>query len=358
MVGDCQLYRRRNMMTQEYIQHLFIKVLEGEELSSSEQAELMTWLQKHPEDQALFSDLSDVWVNLDISSELSDELIAEKWDQLHTSISSRLAHEKTMQRVGKWMVMRKYVAVFAVGAIVAASIILGLPMLHKSQVAMQSIEVPLGAKSVIQLADGSEVILNAGSKLEYDSRLGQKTREVFLDGEACFKVTKNPNMPFVVHTSAITVKAYGTRFNVKSYPTDRPIEATLTEGIISVQKISSGIKGNPKEYFLEPNQQAIYHKALPGIKKEQLFISKNVDADLYLSWINDQIQVKSLTLGELAILLERKYNVTIHIENKELQKLKFSGTLENETIEQVLTAMQLASSVQFKIKNREIWLTK
>lgn len=346
------------MKNQDYIQHLFLKVLEGDELTTGEQGELLTWLQKHPEDRAFFGEVSDVWVNLDVNRELSDELIAEQWEQLHTAINTKLKREKSRRKVDKWMDLRKYAAVFVVGALVATSVIIGLRFIYKSPMAMQSIEVPLGAKSVIQLADGSEVTLNAGSKLEYDTRFGHNTREVFLNGEAYFKVAKDSDMPFIVNTSDIAIKAYGTRFNVKSYPTDGTIEATLTEGVISVQKVNSGHQRQQKEYFLEPNQQAIYHKGIPGIRKAKFFISKNIDPDLYLSWVKDQIQVKSLTLDELAILLERKYNVNIHIENKELQKLKFSGTLENETIEQVLKAMQLASPIKYEIKNREIWLTK
>jgi len=226
----------------------------------------------------------------------------------------------------------------------------------------QVIEVPLGGKSNIYLADGTEVLLNAGSQLKYNASFGQRKREVIIEGEAYFKVAKNPDMPFVVKTSDLIVKAYGTEFNVKAYAEDKVIETTLIEGSISVQKSKSPTGKKQKEFFLKPNEQVRYHiadkKSGEANKSKKLFISRNIDTDIYTAWINDRIYVKSEPLSSLIIRLERKYNVNIHFESQELETMRFSGVLENETIEQVMKAIQLAAPVQFRIKNREIWLTK
>jgi ferric-dicitrate binding protein FerR (iron transport regulator) len=115
-------------------------------------------------------------------------------------------------------------------------------------------------------------------------------------------------------------------------------------------------KGN-KEYILKPNEQLIYHSGADK-KNNGLILAKNINTQLYTSWIHDKIQVRSIALKALIVKLQRKYNVTIHVEDKELESLKFTGILENETIEQILQALELSASIQYEIDDREIWLKK
>jgi len=351
------------MTAQENINRLILLLLEGEQLNKAEQADLINWLKEHPEDQKSLAELSNVWINLDSNRELTDELIDEQWQKLHKAVISRSVETSKVVKISIWNTISRYAAIFILGLLVSGGSFLVYQNYTNSLLSSQIIEVPYGSKSHIHLADGSEVILNAGSKLVYNSQFGKKTREVSVEGEAYFKVAKNPNKPFVVKTSDLMVKAYGTEFNVRSYGEDNTIEATLIEGSISVTKNNSDLKKAQKEFFLQPREQVIFHKAVskPGDadtsgKKDKLFISKNIDPNLYTAWVNDKIHVKSESMKNLAIMLERKYNVKIHLDDKELQDLKFSGVLENETIEQVMVAMRLASSVNFRIKNREIWL--
>ena len=101
----------------------------------------------------------------------------------------------------------------------------------------------------------------------------------------------------------------------------------------------------------------IYHSGKDK-NNNRLILAKNINTQLYTSWINDKIQVRSISLKELTVKLQRKYNVTIHIEDKELDSLKFTGILENETIEQILQVLKLSASIQYEIDDREIWLKK
>ena len=78
-----------------------------------------------------------------------------------------------------------------------------------------------GERKNIQLPDGSDVTLNAGSKIEILGNFGSSTRDVFLEGEAFFDVKHNEKLPFIVHTVAMDVKALGTAFNVKAYVDER-----------------------------------------------------------------------------------------------------------------------------------------
>ncbi|NPA37658.1 MAG: FecR family protein, partial [Chlorobi bacterium] len=247
----------------------------------------------------------------------------------------------------------KYAAVFMLGMLIP-TIIIGYKIIKRENLLSQIIEVPYGAKSNIILPDGTEIILNAGSSLSYNADFGIKDRKVNLAGEAYFKVAKNKGKKFLVKTRDLTIKAYGTEFNVKCYNEDKSTEATLVEGTIGVRLNNR----KNKEYLLKPGQQLKYSFSDNNKNKGNLIILKNIDTRFYTSWIHDIIQVKSISLKALAMKLERKYNVKIHIENKELENLKFTGILKNETIEQILQALKLSASINYKIDNREIWLYK
>lgn len=92
----------------------------------------------------------------------------------------------------------------------------------KDQLIYNTLNVPYGKRFNIELSDGSNVILNAGSKLKYPVNfLKGKSREVYLEGEAFFKVTKNKEDAFIVNTNGLNTQVFGTVFNVSSYKNDQ-----------------------------------------------------------------------------------------------------------------------------------------
>ena len=120
------------------------------------------------------------------------------------------------------------------------------------------INVPLGAKSQVRLPDGSVVWLNAGSKLTYFNNSFIKNRVVMLEGEAYFDVTHKDNRQFVVRTSDVDVKVYGTQFNVKSYPEESEITTTLVSGKVALEWTKSS---KSESVFMAPNQVARLDKS-------------------------------------------------------------------------------------------------
>lgn len=239
-----------------------------------------------------------------------------------------------------------------------------------------SITTPFGAKSKITLPDSTIIWLNAGSSLKYSNEFGIKNREVHLTGEAFFDVFHNPSILFLVKTSELTIKSYGTAFNVKSYPDEGTIETTLIEGSIGIAR-SSFAYTKKDEVLLEPNQRVVYYRKTKTMETSQAasetedtpppstpktieqkttyLISKGIDTKEFTSWKDGTIFISSETLMDLAVKLERKYNVKIHFENEALKTLRFSGSLENETVEQVIHAIGIAAHIDYEIADRDIW---
>lgn len=90
----------------------------------------------------------------------------------------------------------------------------------------------------------------------------------------------------------------------------------------------------------------------------QLGNKSTIDPSLYTHWINNRLQIRGETLNDLAVILERKYDVTIQFDDNTLRDLRFTGIIENETIEQILELIKISSRVDYHIDGRKIILSK
>src|SRR5690606_25711612 len=125
------------------------------------------------------------------------------------------------------------------------------------QTVYQEIKAAYGTQTQLQLADGTKVWLNAGSKLSFPiSFNGLDERKVKLIGEGFFKVNKNARQAFIVQTSHMDIKVLGTSFNVNAYENEDNITVALEEGKVSLLKCA---RGKTKEMIsLNPNEVASY----------------------------------------------------------------------------------------------------
>lgn len=235
-----------------------------------------------------------------------------------------------------------------------------------------------GSKSKIVLPDGSQVWVNSGSKLSYASNFDGNVREVYLNGEAYFEVTKNPKKPFIVHTSGIDIKVLGTEFNVKAFDMESTIEATLIRGSIEVLKKDDANAGS---VLLKPHEKLVYQKLLeknyysktsldkeivkaaPADLKSLIIIkpiSLNIpDSDIKeTAWLKNKFVFEDETLANLAVRLERWYNIKINIQDQNLNAYRVSGSFVDETAEQALNELKLLIPFNYKIKNNEFFIMK
>ena len=299
---------------------------------------------------------------------------AELYDRIKKSIHME-GQKRIQRRLNRYTWGLRAAAVLLI-ALISGSIFYMRSKQDSLSRQWHTIATPFGAKSRIILPDSTSIWLNAGSSIQYSNEFGIRKREVHLSGEAFFDVRHNPEALFMVKTSELTIKSYGTAFNVKSYPDEGTIETTLIEGSIGVTRTSNDAM-NKDEVLLEPNQRVVYYRktntmdtgkpreqaqefplpteAESGKQKTTYLISKGIDTKEYTSWKDGTIFISDETLEELAVKLERKYDVNIHIESDALLNLRFTGSLENETVEQVIHAIGIAAQIDYEIEDRDIW---
>jgi ferric-dicitrate binding protein FerR (iron transport regulator) len=235
-------------------------------------------------------------------------------------------------------------------------------------ISYNEIRTPFGAQSEVVLPDGSKVWLNAGSTLRYMNVYNKDNRDIILTGEGYFKVAKNAALPFNVKTGDLNIRAVGTEFNVKSYDDEGIIETTLVEGKIMI----SQNKKLRKSIYLEPNQKAVYVKnntkltiedlkavretkpEVLRLKKGIIYVAEKVDPVPIVSWKENRLILKGEELSNLLIKLERKYDVKFIFESESLKQFRFTGTLENETLTQVLDVIKLSAPIDYDLQGKTV----
>lgn len=223
----------------------------------------------------------------------------------------------------------------------------------KQTVPMNEVVIPYGKKSELLLADGTKVWLNAGSRLAFPSRFTQNTREVFLEGEACFQVAKNEKQPFIVKADNLDVKVLGTYFNVSAYPADATIETVLLEGSVAVEKPKAFGLGKT-EVILKPNQKASFKK-----EQNEIAVTDESDVDLYFAWTYGWLKYERESLWSVLRKVERYYNVEIQLPANYPGDDKITGKLDlKESLDAVMVVLADASQFEYRISENRVFIEK
>ena len=214
-----------------------------------------------------------------------------------------------------------------------------------------------GERKSFQLPDGTKVMLNAGSMIRISKDFNTTGREITLEGEAFFDVTRDAGNPFVIHTSSMDVKVLGTTFNVKAYPEDKMSEASLLNGSVEilVKKDNSTILLHPSEKILIPNiTGAVPSKSVLGREQRYLvgkLVANPVDSSIAeVSWTENKLAFTDDSFEEIATALERWYNVSIRFEDSTLKLYRFTATFDKKTIEQVLNALAASRPFEYRLE--------
>ena len=237
---------------------------------------------------------------------------------------------------------------------------------------LNEISISHGSRSKIKLPDGSQVWINSGSKLTYGNSFNGDSREVHLDGEAYFDVVKDTKRPFIVHTSGIDIKVLGTVFNVKAYKAEPIIEATLLHGSIEVTK---KYQQDASKIILKPHEKLVYNMfSVTDIRDQRADIKPVLNASSVIikplkrniadsnivetAWVYNKLIFEDEKFVDVALKMERWYDLKISIENEMVKNYRISGSFVNETAEEALRGLQLMMPFNYSFKNNEIKISK
>ena len=266
---------------------------------------------------------------------VSQEAKKANWDTIEAAIS----------REGSLPVRRKFrPATVAVLATVCLVVLGGIwwALSKNDKEAITTIATNYGETKSIVLPDSSMVTLNAKSSIRIPQTWrATAPREVWLEGEAYFKVQKKPatHQKFIVHTKDVNVEVLGTEFNVRDK--DSNTQVLLTTG-----KVKLSVNDNQNEpVIMKPNQLTVYH---PHNKK--LLISE-VNPETYIAWIQHKLIFEKLPVQEICKNIEHFFGTPITIEDAAIARKELTGKLELKNEETVMQTLSLLLGTPIKKTN-------
>lgn len=315
---------------------------------------LLSWVELSAENAEIFAEAKSRWA----ASEFQNSKWKINYKQEFDLTWNKITHEETVTNKS-FVVLRtamKYAAVIIV-TFTISYFLFNYSSSNKpgnKEITFSQVFTFKGQKTHLVLMDGTKVWLNSDSKLKYGNDYNQAERTIYLDGEAFFEVAKNPLKPFLVKTSNITVKALGTSFNVKAFSNETAFETSLLTGVVSIENLY--LKDTKdSSLLLKPNQRYTFSQN----PNSTVVIGEDIDVKVSKAWTDNVLVFQSESLAEIALKMERWFDVKVHIQDKSISKNIYTGTFKNkESIYQVLTVLKKTTPMGFSIKQNDIYIFK
>ncbi|SMC98193.1 FecR family protein [Pedobacter nyackensis] len=225
------------------------------------------------------------------------------------------------------------------------------PTRVKNEGALNLMVTPKGGQYSISLPDGTNVWVNAGSKIRFPSNFENLSeRRVYLSGEAYFEVKpmravygdqRGPRpVPFKVITDKQELTVLGTHFNINSYDDESYTKTTLLEGSVKVSA-----KGGYA--ILKPGQQSVTNGSA--------FELSAADIEEAVAWKNGEFMFAKEELGGIMKKISRWYNVEVVYADPQLENKVFNGTISKfKNVSRVLKMLEATGEVKFRIEGRRV----
>ncbi|MDR1120295.1 MAG: FecR domain-containing protein [Dysgonamonadaceae bacterium] len=327
------------MIKDPILYSLIAKYLTGES-SLDEHRIIDDWRKESARHERLFQELRESWQMIGDASMIVIPDRERVWNKIVTQIK-------------RMPVMYSRQTLFrAASAAASVALIIGfsLSLLYNKYGDMAQkdiiVQTPAGEKSKIYLPDGTQVYLNSASTIIYNTGFDVKNRDIRLQGEACFEVAKNEQLPFNVKAADINVKAIGTSFNINAYPDEKRIFVSLAEGHVHVE--SAGEKELLADLY--PNQQAVI------CKSNMKCIVQTCNAETESIWRLGRLRIENENIRDVLHKMERWYGVNIQTQG-EPPKENIWMTVKTESLKEMLELINKITPVEYSIKGGEITIT-
>lgn len=332
-------------MNEERIWELIGRQLAGE-ANKKEVAEIEQWRHTHPDNDKIYQTICEYWQSKEA---VPTSHARHVWSILEKRINEHgYQEEKThvSQKFYLWKLLK-------VAAVITLLLVSGLIFFHYrkqlfSDVTAKTEINPKGKRSKFTLPDGSQVWLNADSKLSYSDAFGEDKREIHLSGEAFFEVVRSPDLPFVIYLDNSRIQVLGTSFNVKFYKNDETVETSVLTGKVAfIRKTENAIQQDTA-YYITPNYKLAFSKSSGLVEKLK------VDSREDMAWTKGKLIFKNATWNAIAKTLERNYNTSIEFDNDALRNCRLTATFNGKTLKEILELIAMTQEFSYKTEQNRI----
>lgn len=321
------------------------RYMEGNE-QDGDKERILVWFSGPQDEESLRREYYRYWKeesgkNLNMEGYTPDQVLGKIYHEIKLEESS--IRQNTKKRIIGMMI--RVAAILFIPLVIYTLINSLYPGAKEENTAYSEIYAPPGTRTEFHLPDGSGGCLNGGSTLKFPIQFKGRSREVELKGEAYFDVLPNPQKPFIVSGTNISVIALGTSFNVLAFPDDKISEVTLVSGKVRIQEKRKDQVQNLG--MLEPGQMCIYDG---NTSAYQLL---TVDAMRVVAWKDGKLIFRNEPFEEVVKKLNRRYNANILIKDERLKAHPYMATFEDETLDEVIKLLRISAPVDVREITRE-----
>ncbi|GAB3879060.1 FecR domain-containing protein [Hymenobacter segetis] len=317
--------------------YLLITRYLARQTSSDENERLATWVAQSSDHERTFEQLKAVWQASPTPPAPAATAAALR------QVKARLAPPVPVAppAIRRWRLARRYqtAALLVLLSVLGGGYFYARPTVPAYRLSL----TPAGRQQTIRLPDGSLVTLAPQSQLRYPVRFSETSREVYLEGEAFFEVSKNPHRPFRVHSGTWVTQVLGTKFNVSAVRGASQTAVSLVEGQVQVND-------DHGQYLLAPGQQLLGDHATGRIYR-QAFNKARVTA-----WRSNKLVFQNEKLADAASQIERLYGVKLVFADPATAEIRLWATFNNEPLTAVLGALHQAGSLDYRREGKVIYL--
>ena len=299
--------------------------------------EICDWLSESDDNRKIYQNFFELW---QITGSFPESFVPHRkaaWQNVRKHIYSRKK---------KLLFYREIIKIAAMIVVVISCIGIGTKLGNFKKPCYSEIIALSGHKTKVILPDSSVVMLNGGSVLKYNLNFNEDNRIVELQGEGYFDVRKDLSNRFIVRTSELSVKVFGTAFNVKAYSDDVNVEVGLKRGNIEIDR------NKKKIVHLIPGEVAIFNK-----NAKELKISK-MDVNLISAWTRNELIFDEDSLSEVIKSMERWYGVDINVAPELIDGERYTFKVKTESLRELLKLINLLNPINYKINGKEVLITK
>lgn len=310
--------------------------------SPEEEKDLLDWFRKTAPEETLYAYYRSYWDNAHGKS-IPVDVQGRMFHQIKLQMKEMEQKRKNIRKLRLWWAS-------TAAAVVALCVSIGISVHYFRQVNQMSqqtfvVSAEKGQRSNVVLPDGTKVWLNSDTEIKYSGEYGKKDRQISLSGEAYFEVAKDPKHRFIVQAGEMQVEALGTAFNVKAYEEDDELTASLFEG-----KVKTSVAG--RTLLLDPDQSVSYNRI------KHSFVKLNGNTNYDRMWRNQELVFRGESLEEVAIMLDRLYNVKVEFQTDDIKHYRFSGVIKNNSLENVFELISLTAPIRYEKRDSIIWLSR
>ena len=309
-------------------EHLLLSYLKGE-ATEAELEQVEAWLALDEGNAALLDKWKQAWQHAGAMADFAAIDVDKNWSQVQSKVQPKKAKQVFLLP----KIWRVAAAIF----LIATVAFLGREFMNSSAGEIQTLmAVSLNGEAAV-LPDGSQVWLKEGSSITFPEEFSSEQREVTLKGEGFFEVAHNPEQPFIVKSKQTETRVLGTSFNLNASQEGERIELVLMTGKVRFSTQEEVV-------ILAPGDQVLIDEIGKLSKKE------NSNGN-FLAWKTGTLVFENTPMRQVMEDIANAYGITYEFENAAFMACPLTTRFENESIENVLQAIEALFGIEIEESN-------